>query len=204
MPISVALIVEGHGETDAVPILVRRIAAVVDPSLSVVIRPVLRVPASRLLRAGELERQVEFAGRFVAPDGAILILVDADAKDACPAKDGPQLLARARVARGDIDISVVLAKREFEAWFLAAATSLRGVRRLSDDLEPPENPEEIRGAKEWLSRHMPRHQPYAETTDQAALTQVFDMIQARTVDSFDKCYREIGLLIRGCADREVI
>ena len=32
---------------------------------------------------------------------------------------------------------------------------------------------------------------YAETTDQPALTQLFDMNAARAADSFDKCYREI-------------
>ena len=203
MPIRVALIVEGHGEIDAAPILVRRIAAAIDPSLTVDVRPVLRVPVSRLMRSGELERQVEFAGRAVGRDGAILVLVDADGKDACPAIDGPALLARARSARSDLHTSVVLAKKEFESWFLAAAESLRGVRRLPDDLQPPKSPEEIRGAKEWLSRQMPRHQPYAETTDQAAMTQAFDMTQARTADSFDKCYREIDHLIRLCAAREM-
>ena len=76
---------------------------------------------------GELERQVEFAGRSVAPDGAILILLDSDADGACPAEDGPALLSRARRARNDLAISVVLASKEFEAWFIAAARSLRGV-----------------------------------------------------------------------------
>jgi len=32
---------------------------------------------------------------------------------------------------------------------------------------------------------------YAETTDQPAMTAVFDMEMARRADSFDKCYREI-------------
>ena len=100
MAIKVALIVEGHGERDSVPILVRRIAAEIDPSLAIDVRPVLRVGASRLVRAGELERQVELAGRSVAPDGAIFILLDSDADDACPAQDGPALLERARAARG--------------------------------------------------------------------------------------------------------
>ena len=148
---------------------------------------------------GELERQVEFAGRSVAPDGAILILLDSDADGACPAEDGPALLSRARRARNDLAISVVLASKEFEAWFIAAARSLRGVCRLPEDLEPPPDPEEIRGAKEWLSRHMPPHQPYAETTDQPAMAQRFDMQLARAADSFDKCYREIDRLLRACS-----
>jgi uncharacterized protein DUF4276 len=197
MRVRLAAIVEGHGETEAVPLLVRRIAARIDPSLVVVVDPVLRVAASSLLRPGELERQVVFAGRKVAPAGGILVLLDCDADGSCPAVDGPQLLQRVRAARGDLATSVVLAKKEFEAWFLAAAVSLRGHRRLAPDMAPPPNAEEIRGAKEWLSRHMPPNRPYAPTIDQPALTQIFDLDAARlAADSFDKCYREIAKLIR--------
>jgi hypothetical protein len=57
------------------------------------------------------------------------------------------------------------------------------------------NPESIRGAKEWLSRHMPRNRRYGETADQAALTSVFNIQAARRADSFDKCYREIVRLL---------
>lgn len=199
--VRLAAIVEGHGEVEAVPVLVRRIAAEIDPGLLIEVRPVLRVPASRLVRVGELERQVELAGRAVAPGGAILILLDCDSDDGCPARDGPVLLARARAARADLRIGVVLAKKEFEAWFLASAASLRGQRRLSTDLAPPAAPEEVRGAKEWLSRHMPAHRPYAETTDQVALTRMFDLELARAAGSFDKCYREIGSLVRQAEDR---
>jgi len=94
-----------------------------------------------------------------------------------------------------MEISVVLAKKEYEAWFIAAAQSLRGKCGLPQDLVGAPDPEIVRGAKEWLSRHMPRNRRYAETTDQAALTSVFDMQAARRADSFDKCYREIVRLL---------
>ena len=105
------------------------------------------------------------------------------------------LLNRARAARSDLPISVVLPKREFEAWFIAAVESLRGNRGLREDVSSAANPEEIRGAKEWLSERMPRARPYAETTDQPALTELFEMAAARRADSVYKCYLEIvGLL----------
>jgi hypothetical protein len=94
-----------------------------------------------------------------------------------------------------MEISVVLAKKEYEAWFIAAAESLCGECGLPQDLVGDPNPESIRGAKEWLSKHMPQNRRYAETTDQAALTNVFDMHAARRADSFDKCYREIIRLL---------
>jgi hypothetical protein len=89
-----------------------------------------------------------------------------------------------------------LANREYEAWFLAAAESLGGHCGLPSDLTSPPNPEGIRGAKEWLRRHMPRVRKYSETVDQPTLTSVFDMQAARRrADSFDKCYREIVRLL---------
>lgn len=191
--VRLAAIVEGHGECEAVPILVRRIAQTLDPALAPLVHPVIRVPASRLVKQGEIERAIELAARKNAGQGGILVLLDCD--DGRPCQDGPALLKRAVKARSDLPISVVLAKREFEAWFLAAAESLRGRRGLPADLIGPENPEDIRGAKEWLTGKMPQGQSYAESSDQPALTEVFDMNAARRADSFDKCYREVVRLL---------
>ncbi|MGA2864204.1 MAG: DUF4276 family protein [Verrucomicrobiota bacterium] len=191
--VRIASIVEGHGECEAVPILVRRIAQTLDPALAPSVHPVLRVPAARLLKQGEIERAVELAARKNSGQGGILVLLDCD--DGCPAQEAPELLKRAVTARANLPVSVVMAKREYEAWFLAAAESLRGQRGLPADLIAPERPEDIRGAKEWLAEQMPRGQTYSESSDQPALTAVFDMNAARRADSFDKCYREIVRLL---------
>jgi len=189
----IASIVEGHGECEAVPILVRRIAQTLDPALAPVVHPVIRVPASKLVKQGEIERAIELAARKNAGQGGILVLLDSD--DGCPARDGPALLQRAIKARPDLPIAVVFAKREFEAWFLAAAESLRGQRGLPEDLTGPPDPEAVRGAKEWLGDRMRHGHGYAESSDQPALTAVFDMNAARRADSFDKCHREISRLL---------
>jgi hypothetical protein len=191
----IAAIVEGHGECEAVPILIRRIAQTIDLGFVPRILPPLRIPASRLLKQGEIERSVDLAARKLQGKGGILIIVDCDWEDGCPAEDGPILLRRAVAARGDLPIAVILAKREFEAWFLAAAESLRGKFGLPGDLESPAYPESIRGAKEWLTDKMPSGRAYAETTDQPAFAAVFDMNTARRADSFDKCYRDIRSLL---------
>jgi hypothetical protein len=193
--VRIAPIVEGHGDGLAVPILIRRIALTIEAGfVPLVLRPI-RIPANRLVKQGEVERTVELAARRVAGNGGILILVDCDGDGGCPARDGPPLLDRAISVRRDVPIAVVLAKKEFEAWFLAAAESLRGVRGLPLDLASPDNPEEIRGAKEWLGARMPRNRRYSETEDQPAFTDVFDMDAARRADSFDKCFREIRRML---------
>jgi hypothetical protein len=200
----IAAIVEGHGECEAVPILIRRIAQTIDPGFVPKVLSPLRVPATRLLKEGEIERSVDLAARKLQGRGGIVIIVDCDWENGCPAEDGPVLLKRAFATRGDLPIAVILAKREFEAWFLAAAESLRNKFGLPGNLESPGNPEAIRGAKEWLSDRMPSGRSYAETTDQPAFTAVFDMNAARRADSFDKCYREIKSMLEKLSESESV
>jgi hypothetical protein len=194
--VKIAAIVEGYGECEAVPILIRRIARTIDPGFVPKVFPPLRVPASRIMKEGEMERSVDLAVRKVQGQGGIVVVLDCDWDNGCPAIDGPALLNRAMEVCKDLPIAVILAKREFEAWFLAAAESLRGKHGLPNDLRSPARPEDIRGAKEWLSDKMPYGRSYAETTDQPAFTELFDMSQARRADSFDKFYREIERMLR--------
>lgn len=188
-------VVEGHGEVVAVPGLLRRMAAEIAPEVPVSVHQPIRVPRSNLVKAGELERYVELAARFAGEFGGVLVLLDAD--DDCPAQLGPALLQRAMETRPGINIAVVLANREFEAWFLASAVSLRGRRGLPDDLEPPENPEGIRNAKGWLQEKKTDRSSYSPTVDQPALVSSMDLGEARQgADSFDKLWRDLEAMLR--------
>ena len=177
MKVPLACIVEGHGETSAVPILLRRMAAAIDDRIELQIPHPVRLPKSKLLRPGELEKAIQLAAAKVAPVGL-----------------APALLARAHDARPDLPVSVVLPKREFESWFLAAAESFRDRFRLPEDLHTPEQPEEIRGAKEWLRDRLASGN-YSPTVDQPALAAIFDLQQARVAPSFDKLWREMERLL---------
>jgi hypothetical protein len=70
---------------------------------------------------------------------------------------------------------VVLAHREFEAWFLASIESLRGRRGIRPDAESHAQPESVRDAKGALEERMEPTRSYSETADQAALSAEFDM-----------------------------
>ena len=133
MPIRIGCVVEGHGEVESVPALIRRIAQQLDPGLVIVVPHPIRVTKSKLLKSGELERAAELAALNVGGNGGILVVLDSD--ENCPALLGPELLGRVRSTRADLPSAVVLAKREFESWFLASAESLRGHRGFSEDLE---------------------------------------------------------------------
>jgi Domain of unknown function (DUF4276) len=192
MAVRIGCIVEGHGECESVPILIRRIAHELDPGLKVQIPHPVRVTKSRLLKAGELEKAVDLAAMNVGGNGGILVIVDSD--DDCPASLGPELLRRTQAARSDLPSGVVLPNKEFESWFLAAAQSLRGHGRFPDDLESPAQPEAVKGAKEWLGKRA-RGGAYSSNVDQASLTSVFSFVLARRAPSFDKCYREVVRLL---------
>jgi hypothetical protein len=187
-------IVEGHGEVTAVPILIRRIVAHYAPDAYAHVEPPIRTTRAGLVLAGGLERTVELAARRTQATDGILILLDAD--DDCPRELAEALLERAKAARPDRAISVVVANREYEAWFIAAAQSIRGKRGLPDNMEPPEDPEAIRDAKGWLAHRTAQGFSYKPTVDQPALTQIFDLEQAYAARSFRKLVKDVVALAR--------
>ena len=189
---SILAIVEGDGEVQAVPVLLRRIATEVAPANPPRILKPIRVPRFRVIKEGVLESYVGLAAQRVGAGGGVLILFDANGD--CPARLGPALLERARAARPDRRIEVVVAKCEYEAWFLASIESIAGNRTLSGDAAAPPAAESVRGAKEWLSRRM--QVPYRPVADQPALTARFDMALARRrAPSFDKMWRAVSALL---------
>lgn len=189
MVLNLGCIVEGHGDVRAVPVLIRRIQAELAPGLPLSVWRPWRIGRDKLIKAGELERAVERLARQLTPPQAILILLDADVE--CPRELGPELRVRAAAARPDTPTGIVLAKHEFEAWFLAAIESLRGHRGILRAVPPVPDPESVRDTKTVLTHMMEGSRAYKETLDQPALTAVFDMQLARKrSDSFDKCWRE--------------
>jgi hypothetical protein len=189
-----SLVVEGHGEVRAAPTLVKRVAANSFPDVQMIFAHPIRKRRNQIVKPDELERAGRLAVSTLRGPGAVLVLIDAD--DDCPAALGPQLLARAESAAGTIPIEIVVAKSEYESWFLAAAESLRGLCGLSDDLTSPPDPEGLRGAKGWLKRHMPANRTYSETTDQKTLSAAMDLEAASTTSSFDKLTRSVERLLQ--------
>lgn len=186
-------IVEGKGEEEAVPVLLRRIAQRVTPGTSVDVPRPIRVKRQQIVKAGELERAVELAARHAGANDGILILLDADTD--CPKDLAPKLLRRATGARGDRAIRVVLAKMEYEAWFLSAATSIAGRHGIDSSAAPPRDAELIRNAKGWLSKRMPPGRPYRPTLHQPSLTAIFDLDAAQAAPSFKKLWKDVTSLL---------
>lgn len=191
--LDLGIIVEGHGEVEATPVLIRRIAHSLSFYIPIACH-VRRINKSQLLQPGELEKAVEALTRQIGRNHPLLILLDAD-RD-CPSDLASRLRVRCHTAHADVTISIVIAHKEYEAWFLAAAKSLAGQCGLTGQIECPADPESIRGAKEWLTARMPPGVSYSPARHQAVYSGLMDLSEARQARSFRKLEKELGCLLR--------
>jgi hypothetical protein len=188
-----ALIVEGHGDAAAFPLLVERLVReVLRLPTDAFLRPAHRMKRHQMVKAEHLSRAVELQARRVGPRGSILVALDADAD--CAAALARRLTEVARGVREDRRVGVVVADREFEAWLVASARSLDGKRGLSVGASLPENPDRLPSPKGWLAGRMTGG--YSETRDQPAFTALMDLEQAKASRSFRKLVKELrGLVV---------
>lgn len=173
--INVVPIVEGDGEVEALPVLLRRLNAWLSPAALVNVAQPIRVRRDQFLnKEDEFLKKIRIAARMCGVHGWILILLDAD--DDCPSELAHHLREKVKVAIPGHHLSVVLANREYEAWFIAAAHSLNGRRGFVCEGPLPEA-EGIRGAKEWMSKHFPKG-AYHPVLDQPGFSASMDLQQA--------------------------
>ena len=178
------LVVEGHGDGHAALNLVTRLAT--DLCL-------VGLHWAEPMRGRNLhqERGVQKAAELVrckADAAALLLLRDED--DGCPRDMAPMAAGWLRDLSLPFPSAVVLAHREFEAFFLPCLSRMAGQKLVSPEgIERPGllpdsafdgDPQSIRGVKEWLSKHMPLGRAYKPTLDQLALARLVDFQLLRT------------------------
>lgn len=184
-------IVEGQGEEAAVPELLRKLRNEAGLWNLEVGRPI-RQRRTQLVKKATLQAAVRIAA-VRADCTAILVLFDAD--DDCPKECAPTLEAWAREAAGDKPCAVVIANREYEAWFLAGMEALRGRCRIRQEAVSHPDPESVRGAKEKIEEQMPPGASYSPPVDQVRLTAHLDCERAyRNCRSFRKLVKAFGAL----------
>jgi hypothetical protein len=209
-------IVEGFGEVAAVPVLIRRwlrhrkFHINIDVHVEGPVRAsgvgALKVPHNEDDELG-IEHYVEIA-LLRRPD-IILVILDAD--EDCPRTLGPSLLARARkLVPTDYPIGVVVANREYEAWFLAAFPSTRFRDGLSDQgftltrrsLPRGVDIERIADCKGYVATLLSLKK-YEPTIHQAKLTEFlpFSIGMSRRSRSFRKLLKELDSLMRRARNR---
>lgn len=185
-------IVEGHGEVEAAPVLLRRLLAEADCQNVGVGRPIRRTQSQLRSKEG-IQAGVRLA--LLQPQCAAVVILF-DGEDDCPKELAAQVRAWAREVASGTPCDVVVAYREYETWFLAALESLRGQYGIAKDAAAPAKPESKRDAKGALEEFMPPDRAYSETGDQPAMSEVFDMgLAHRRNRSFRKLVKAIGELL---------
>ncbi len=162
----IEIIVEGYGDVEAVPILLRRLSGEIGAHKLTFGRPQRR-PRAELV---DKDRLQGFIGTVSRQDcSGILIVFDAD-DEGCP----PELAGRIRdwvkESRPNMPCEVVLAVREYEAWLLA------GIRGISPEAIDHDSPEMPRDPKRVLGERLGFR--YKETSHQPSLSHQFDLPSA--------------------------
>ncbi len=170
-------IVEGKGEVKAVPILLRKLQDEHQRWDFQIARPIRALGEGGLTK--HLERYLSYA---VSEPDCVAILVLRDANGDCPKELAPKLADRARSLNLPCPVAIVIAKCEYEAWFLASLESLKDKLGLPADTCFEGDVEAVRNTKSWLSQRMGAGRGYKETQDQAPMTALMDfsLVQSRS------------------------
>lgn len=171
-------IVEGHGDVEAIGVLIRRIDQMVS-----VKRP-LRLSRSKMTRdSGEVERYVAIARSSVRESASSAIVLMLDQDEDCAAELGPKLLESLQSSSGSVRCFVAIAVREFESWIVGGIESL-GVDDPEQAGKPKARLHKFNGGK------------YQESVDQAKLTSRIDVarleVRSPSFRRFARFIREFG------------
>jgi hypothetical protein len=169
-PGRIGLVVEGYGDRDAVPVVVRNYLHAHGEFEVKVGKPLNAKGRGNLLKAGQLEK---FVGVAASEPGTSGVLVVLDAEDDAACELAPELLARAESAAAPKPARVSVAVRKFENWLAA-----------SDLQEPYWAPGALgyegTGADAAIRRWLPTS-VYSKTAMQAGLASGidFDLVRQR-------------------------
>ena len=209
---SIVLFVEGEGETEAAPKLVKRLLTEQNAwdAVSLDTNPFRVGHVNGLVKNKYREWKRKFKACLKRPNvGGVLLLLDGDIEKVegepfCAKKVARSLAGEATATAAGVNysVAVVFARQEYESWLIAGVNSLRG-KRLADgrliaiDAAAPTGDleEKPRGAKEWLSNIV--EGGYNPTRDQADLTDLVDLdsIRKRGLRSFRRLESAVSQLI---------
>lgn len=197
----IVLFVEGEGEANALPRLVKQLLTEQKAWDTVSLdKDVFRVgQVNKLVKEQFREWKRKLAASLKRRNvGGVLLVLDGDVE-----KVGASAFCAAIVARslanealavgggGTFSVAVVFARQEYESWLIAGVESLAGQRLLDGRLIAPDAKapvgdleESPRDAKRWFNKVI--EGGYKPTRDQAELTDLVDLqiIRERKLRSF--------------------
>lgn len=180
-----ASIVEGPGDVAALPVILKKIIAG-QPQYRQwqILKPIMTQGCGNMLQRNGIERFILLAQKEPGC-GAILVVIDGDAinkissEEDCSPALAYWLARRIRSISPAVPVAVVVARWEFEAWFLASLETIAGSKKgglsgLPATARYSGAVEECRSPKDWLNQRLPHQHRYLETRDQARLANLLD------------------------------
>ena len=187
----IVLFVEGEGESDAAPRLIKRLLTEQNAWDAVYLdeHPFRVGQVNKLVKDDYREWKRKLSASMKRPNvGGVLLILDGDVRkvgrDAFCAAIVARALAKEAMEVGagsTFSVAIVFSRQEYESWLIAGITSFAG-KTLPDgrlaapaDVKAPEGDVEKspRDAKGWLSKVV--QGGYKPTRDQAALTDLLDL-----------------------------
>lgn len=208
-------IVEGDGEVEALPLLLRHLFSEVYQTYDFEIaKPKNAHGCGSLTTSNGIERFVEYA--LIEPDcDAVLVLIDNDAairlkeeetlEDDCAPAFAQYLAQRIHAIHPSKPVAVVVVRWEYEAWFLASLETVGQAVGLPAGVVYDGDVESVRSAKGWINQRVPPGQKYLETRDQVTMSALldFDLVANRS-RSFRRLKHALGEVVDACLKGEVI
>ena len=173
-----ALVVEGDGEVDSLPLLLRRWTGARGGNLPITFsRPLNALGRGNLLKEDGIERFTALAAKLPGAQG-ILVLLDAEAPCGSPLARG--LAQRVRATEVAVPVAIVAAVPMYEAWLVASASALagraiKGRPALPATVTSLPAAESLPNPKRWIVDRLPRSRGYHEPQDQPAVTAWIDL-----------------------------
>jgi hypothetical protein len=181
------LIVEGHGDELALPILMHRLAAA-NGIGALKIAPPYRLHRGKIARCTEkfsnVLRHAEAVlnGDSGVAEKAIIVCIDAD--DECPLELKQHIDDFVNHCKITTPVHFVAFTLEYEAAFLVPGALGAIPGELKREPCYPSDPEKVRNAKGWLTRSILQAGAYSESVDQARLTRSLRIDQVTCLRSF--------------------
>ncbi len=170
------VIVEGDGEVQAAPLLIRRILHEYFEYYELQnVESINAHSNDNITKHNGLETLLEHT-RQKSDCVGVIVLLDAERTHyQCVVSLITNLSGRAKNLGLPFPVALVCACCEYESWFLGSIHSLEGKNYLNASISFEGNPEEKCNAKEWINDNIKEGFSYRETRDQVKMTALLDI-----------------------------
>jgi hypothetical protein len=189
-PSAIALMVEGDGDVESIPLLFRMAVNHKELfELSLCSRPIQVGDITCALKSDKFIRLFGYAIRRPDAQGVLIVL---DCEDHCPVEAVNKIYARIynEVQLAKKPVAIALFTREYESMFLANIVHLAKVSKsISVDASKMDKAESVRNAKGALSKCVVNG-AYRERRDQSRLTSLIE------IEEYSKNYDPLAHMVR--------